>query len=92
MTQLLARDRWRATRWTLLILLALSPVVLVWLSGMNWGLGDLVASTLLIFGAGVVYEAAQLLWRNPRHRLFAGAATLAGVMLVWAELAVGILD
>lgn len=92
MTQLLVEDRWRSVRWGVLLLLALCPLVLVPVTGMNWGVEDLIASTLLIVGAGLAYELALRVSRTARHRLLAVAAVVAGALLIWAELAVGILN
>jgi hypothetical protein len=92
MAALLVEDRRRSTRWSVLLLVALSPLIIVPLTGMSWGAEDLIASTLLITGAGLAYEASLHLWRGPRQRLVAAGATSAAALLIWAELAVGIFD
>lgn len=92
MAELLAPDRWRSTRWAVLIFMVLSPLVLVPLTGMNWGLEDLIASTGLIVGAGLAYELVLHVWHNPRARVVGGVAALASALLIWAELAVGLVD
>ena len=92
MSTLFVEDRWRSARWGALLILALSPLAVVPLTGMNWGIEDLIASTLLIFGAGLAYEAGLHLWRRPRQRLAAAGATFVAALLIWAELAVGVFD
>lgn len=92
MSSLFVEDRWRSTRWGALLVLALSPLAIVPLTGMNWGVEDLIASTLLILGAGLTYELGLRTWRRPRQRLAVAGVTLALALLIWAELAVGIFD
>ncbi len=59
-------------------------------SGINWGLADFVIAGMLLAGVGVAYVLATLKVRNPRTRLIAGAAFALALLLVWVELAVGL--
>ncbi|RYU79318.1 hypothetical protein [Hymenobacter persicinus] len=58
--------------------------------GMHWSPGDFAAAGLLLFGAGLV---AAFVWRQGNsltYRLGAALAAGAGLLLVWANLAVGL--
>lgn len=74
---------------TVLILIAIF-VATQFISEFNWGGEDFAAAGGLIFFAGMAFVLAARVARNPRQRLVIGLAVLAGVALVWAELAVGI--
>lgn len=70
-----------------LVVLMIPAAIMQFSSEMNWGLEDFVAIGVLVFGAGLVYEfiAARV---QPKQRLYVGLVVLAGVLVVWAELAV----
>jgi hypothetical protein len=53
-----------------------------------WNAADFAIAAVLLFGAGSIFLGiAQM---APRRRLLAAAAVLGIVVLIWAELAVGI--
>jgi hypothetical protein len=56
----------------------------------NWDLFDFAAAGTLLLGAGLVYS---LVSRNvsAENRAVVGIAVVAVLLLVWAELAVGVL-
>jgi hypothetical protein len=58
----------------------------------SWGPGDFVLAAVLLAGTGVAYVLAARRLRTPRARRLAGGALGAALLLVWAELAVGILS
>jgi bacteriorhodopsin len=84
------------TRRILWILLATALILLVPLAAMQftdevkWDLFDFGAAGALLLGTGLAYDLAARKLRNPRHRAYAGVALLLLLLLVWAELAVGI--
>jgi hypothetical protein len=55
----------------------------------NWGLMDFVIIGILLIGAGLVYEliAKKV---SAKHRLIVAAIVAVLVILIWAELAVGL--
>jgi bacteriorhodopsin len=80
----------------ILMLLATALILLVPLVAMQftdevkWDLFDFGVAGALLLGTGLMYEVAARKLREPRHRAFAGIALLMLLLLVWAELAVGI--
>ena len=55
-----------------------------------WTAFDFIAAGALLFGAALAYELATRNMRNPRRRVAVGIAVAAILLLVWAELAVGV--
>jgi hypothetical protein len=58
----------------------------------NWGVFDFLFAALLIGGLGLGWE---IILRTTRHRFWRAVlvlAALAAVLLIWAELAVGIIS
>ena len=56
----------------------------------NWNLMDFLIAGLLLFGAGAILEIAFRTITKRVHRIIAGLLVLFSLLLVWAELAVGI--
>ena len=57
---------------------------------MNWGAEDFLAAFVLLGGAGVGVWAVRRFAPSPALRLIGYAFVLAALLLIWAELAVGI--
>jgi hypothetical protein len=78
------------------VLLATAAILLVPLVAMcftaevNWGPGDFAAAALLLGGIGSLYVLLTRKLRTPVQRRAIGGGLLLTLMLVWAELAVGI--
>lgn len=86
------RDRWRRTGWAMAALLLLLPLLaMVFTDAVRWGVEDFAAAALLLGAAGAGLELALRLSHGRRARLLAGAPILLATLLVWAELAVGLL-
>ncbi|MCA1569966.1 MAG: hypothetical protein LC798_06515 [Chloroflexi bacterium] len=60
--------------------------------GVNWGPMDFAIVGVLVLGAGLLYEYATRRARNTAHRAAVGIAAAAGLFLVWANFAVGMMD
>lgn len=60
--------------------------------GVNWGPLDFAVAGILVLGGGLLYEYAKTRAGSVAHRVAAGIAVLAGVGLVWVNLAVGMMD
>ncbi len=84
-----ASRNWRGTIWiTVLVILLVPAVAMQFTAEVNWGPGDFaIAAGLLGIGA----LALDLIIRHARARIALAAAVLAAMLVVWAELAVGIL-
>ena len=80
----------------LVVLLATAAILLVPLAAMqvtdevNWGLEDFAVAGALLAGTGLLYVAAARRVANGRRRLAVGLVLGAALLLIWAELAVGI--
>lgn len=59
--------------------------------GVNWGPMDFAIIGVLVLGAGLLFEYASSRAGNVSHRLAVGIAVLAGLGLVWVNLAVGMI-
>lgn len=57
----------------------------------NWGSEDFVAAALLLGSIGLALEAIMRFVRGTRARLALSLAVAAAFLLIWAELAVGVL-
>lgn len=86
----------RGSRWTLLLwggaalLLVLPFVAMRFTSDVNWGSEDFIAMGIML---GVVCGSVELAVRlsgNRTYRLAVGAAIGAAFLIIWANLAVGI--
>lgn len=56
----------------------------------NWGPGDFLAGGALLAGTGLAYVLAKRRIAGRPGRLLLGGLLALGLLLVWAELAVGI--
>ena len=56
----------------------------------NWTLFDFVIAGALLFITGLLCELAIRKIKKPKYRIAAFTAILAVLLLIWAELAVGI--
>lgn len=58
----------------------------------NWGPMDFAIIGVLVFGAGLLYEYAGSRGGSVTQRAAVGIAVLAGLGLIWVNLAVGMMD
>ncbi len=73
-------------------LLALPAIAMLFTTQVNWGSEDFAAAAFLLVGAGLALEVSAKVLTSPAKRVLAAVAIVAGLLLVWAELAVGIFD
>lgn len=79
------------------VALATSAVLMVPLVAMlftnevNWDLFDFVAMGSLLFGSGLMYVLISRKLDNIAYRTAVGVAVVAGILLIWVNLAVGII-
>lgn len=57
----------------------------------NWGAFDFVVAGVLLAGTGLAYLLSTMKMSSSRCRLAIGAVLAVVLLLVWAELAVGII-
>jgi hypothetical protein len=60
--------------------------------GVNWGPLDFAIIGVLVLGAGLLYEYASSRGGGTAHRMAVAIAVLAGLGLIWVNLAVGFMD
>lgn len=72
-------------------LLLLVPLVAMrFTREVSWGAGDFLVAGALLFAAGTATVAALSRFKRFAPRVAAVAAIAAGLVVVWAELAVGL--
>jgi len=80
----------RITLATAFILL-LPLVAMLFTDAVGWDLTDFVVAGALLFGAGLTYELVARKARSIPHRAAIGLAVATALMLVWMNLAVGLI-
>jgi hypothetical protein len=68
-------------------LLLLVPLIARW----PWSLSDFIVAGALLFGSGVVFELVANRIANTTYRIAVGLAVASALILVWINLAVGII-
>ena len=59
--------------------------------GVNWGPMDFAVIGVLVMGSGLLYEYASTRAGSVAHKLAVGIAVGAGLLLIWVNLAVGMI-
>lgn len=72
------------------LLLLIPLTAKLFLADMAWDLFDFIAAGILLFGAGLTFVLIARMGNNATYRIAAGVAVAAGLLLVWANLAVGL--
>ena len=84
---------WRLVRWGGAALLLLLPWLAMQVTDeVRWDAADFAAWGLMLLTAVGAYELAARVTRDAGLRAIAGAVVVVAFLLVWAELAVGVLD
>ncbi len=73
------------------LILAVPLVAMQFTDEVNWSALDFAVAAVLLFGAAGVYAFAAKLSQNSRYRAAVGVTITAVLLLIWAQLAVGIL-
>lgn len=69
----------------------LVPLVAMQMSGeMRWSLGDFIVAAILLGSAGLMYEVLAARLETRRRRIILAAIFVVMVVVIWAEMAVGI--
>jgi len=70
-------------------LLLVPAIAMQFSSEVAWGPGDFAAAALLLLAAGTAIVLSRTI-KRPASRMVMMSAVVAGVAIVWAELAVGL--
>ncbi len=73
------------------LLLSVPLIAMRFTAEVNWGLGDFIAAGLLLFGTGFLYELIAARHGHAWHKLAVALAAGTALLLVWINLAVGII-
>ncbi|MNS26696.1 hypothetical protein D3C71_528880 [compost metagenome] len=82
---------WRLAMWGLIAALLLLPwIAMQFTHEMAWDAADFAFAGVLLIGAGLIFELAAWRTRKLVWRLAIGGALVFGVLLIWADAAVGV--
>ncbi|MDP9958172.1 hypothetical protein [Chryseobacterium lathyri] len=56
----------------------------------DWSPGDFIIGAVLLFGTALIIDLIQRIIKNKTYKILLSGALLIVLLLVWAELAVGI--
>lgn len=80
-------NRWRIARWTMAAGMLLTPLVMMqFVPGWNWTIGDFLFAGTMIGGVGLLYELAVRVSSSRAFRAGAAVALGASFLLVWSTL------
>jgi hypothetical protein len=83
---------WRIALWGAPILILLAPLIAMQFTAeVNWTGFDFLVAGVLLFGTAAAYEVAMRISASQAYRAGAALALLTGLVLVWVNLAVGII-
>jgi len=83
---------WRLAGWGAAAALLLLPLfAMQFTDEVNWDLADFAFAGALVAGVGVTYELAARMTGNRAYRAAVGVALAAAFILVWMNVAVGII-
>jgi len=71
-------------------MLLIPLVAMLFTDDVNWKLVDFVVAGVLLFGTVIALELIARKLTSPVKRVISGVAIVAMVLIIWAELAVGI--
>ena len=71
-------------------ILLIPIVAMLFTDEVNWKLADFVIAGSLLFGTGLALEFMARKLASPVKRIISATAIVAMVLIIWAELAVGI--
>ncbi len=85
-------SRWRLVFWGAAMVMLLLPLVAMQVTDeVNWGARDFVLFATMLVCAGGAYELAARITTSRAYRAAAGIALAGAFVLIWINLAVGII-
>ncbi len=82
---------WRLALWGgMAILLACPLLAMRFTDEVRWERSDFAAGAVLLTALGIAVELAHRLIRHRQARMIAIAVSVATIMLIWADAAVGV--
>ena len=75
---------------TVVILLLIPLIAMQFTEEVNWTLSDFIIAGILLTGTGLMIELVLRKTKKIKYRIIIVVALLIVLLLVWAELAVGI--
>jgi hypothetical protein len=75
---------------TAVILLFIPLLAMQFTSEVNWDVFDFLIAGILLIGTGLLCEMVLRKVKKMKHRIVLCGAIFLGLLIVWAELAVGI--
>jgi hypothetical protein len=85
-------SRWRIVPWAIAAILLLVPLIAMMFTGqVNWDETDFIVMGAMLFGACGAFELAARMTGNMAYRAAVGVAVVATFLLIWINLAVGII-
>lgn len=75
---------------TVAILLLIPLIAMQFTDQVNWGLFDFIVGGVLLLGTGLLCELVMRRVKTRGHRIAICMGLLIALLLIWAELAVGI--
>jgi hypothetical protein len=85
-------SRWRLVPWAIAAVLLLLPLVAMqFTDDVDWDETDFIVMGALLFGACGAFELAARMTGNTAYRAAVGVAVVGAFLLIWINLAVGII-
>ena len=83
---------WRIAPWVIAVLLLLLPLLAMQFTDeLNWDETDFIVFGTMLVGACGAYQLARRMTGNTAYRAAVGVAVVAAFLLIWINLAVGII-
>lgn len=84
---------WRTALWsTFAVFLAIPAVAMLFTGEVNWGPGDFMVAAALFAMTGMGLELAARAQMSRMGKVLVAGAIVLALLVVWAELAVGLFD
>ncbi len=73
-------------------LLSIPLLLMATTNAVNWKVGDFLIGGAILFSAGILFDIMLQSIRRLSHRIVIGLLIVAVTALIWAELAVGLIE